>query len=104
MKPKSLLAGLVAGAALGIFFAPKKGKEVRDNLKDDVKAGNTGLSVLKKTILEMGKEMGEYCKENLPEEKIEEKIKDTKKVLKKTKKDAEKKIKKTVKKAKKLLS
>lgn len=39
----ALLAGLAAGAALGILFAPEKGTETRDRLNDALK--NLGDSI-----------------------------------------------------------
>ncbi|OOQ60614.1 YtxH domain-containing protein [Mucilaginibacter pedocola] len=39
----ALLAGLAAGAALGILFAPERGTETRDKLSDSLK--NLGDSI-----------------------------------------------------------
>ncbi len=39
----ALLAGLAAGAAIGILFAPEKGSETRDRLNDSLK--NLGDSI-----------------------------------------------------------
>jgi len=59
---KSLLAGLVTGTALGVLFAPKKGKETRKNIKGDFKDGGTGYSTIKDTMTTMGKEIGDTAK------------------------------------------
>ncbi len=68
MKPKSLLTGLLAGAAIGLFFAPKEGSKTRKAIKKDIKAGNLGFSVLKGLFVDMGKEMGDCYTECVPEE------------------------------------
>ena len=43
----ALLAGLAAGAALGILFAPEKGSETRDKLNDSLK--DLGDAIRKRT-------------------------------------------------------
>jgi len=60
---KGLLAGLVAGTAIGLLFAPKKGKDTRKQIKDELEKGGYGLDTLKETVNEMGKDMGDTGKE-----------------------------------------
>lgn len=54
---KSLVAGVLAGTALGVLFAPKKGDEIRSKIKKDLKSGGTGFGVIKDTMTEMGKDI-----------------------------------------------
>jgi len=84
MKSKSLLTGLIAGTAIGLFFAPKKGKQIRNGLKKDIKKGNYGLSFLKDIFVDMGKEMGDCYTECVPEEtagKIKDKAESAKEMF-----------------------
>lgn len=60
---KSLFVGILAGVGLGILFSPKKGTEIRKDLKDEVDKGGTGLSTIKDTFVKMGKDLGKSCKE-----------------------------------------
>ena len=48
---KSLLAGLLGGAALGILFAPKKGEELRKDIKNEVDSGGSGMNTVKNTVV-----------------------------------------------------
>jgi len=56
---KSLLVGALAGTALGVIFAPKKGEEIRKKFKEDFDKGGYGLNALKETATELGKEISE---------------------------------------------
>lgn len=57
------MAGLVAGTALGLFFSPKKGAELRKNVKEELEEGGTGLKTLKDIFAKWGKDISDTAKE-----------------------------------------
>ena len=52
---------------MGVLFSPKKGDEIRKNIKKEVKKGGTGLSTIAGTLVDMGKEIGESAKDTYEE-------------------------------------
>ena len=109
-----LFLGIIAGTALGILFAPKKGKELRESIKEERKLGGYGLESIKDGFVEMGKEVLTTAKtayESDPvqeqigkarqaaEERFEEGKKQAKKAVKKATRKVAKKAKTTAKKA-----
>lgn len=60
---KGLVAGLLAGATLGLLFSPKKGEELRKNIKAEIKGGGTGVKAVKSTAKEFGKNVGDTLQE-----------------------------------------
>lgn len=100
---KALIAGVLAGVGLGVLFSPKKGKDIREDIKGEVDEGGTGLSAIKDTIVDMGKEIGGTAKECYEEITESEEYQEGKEKLKDYAKKAKKKAKKTVKKVKKNL-
>lgn len=95
---KALLGGVIAGTALGILFSPKKGKDLRKTIKDEVDEGGTGLSSIKETLVEMGKEIGDTAREAYDEITESEEYAEGKKRLKKSVSNAKKEVKKAYKK------
>lgn len=79
-KKSGLLLGLLAGTALGILFAPKKGKKMRDNIKKEMDEGGYGLDAIKEGFLGMGKEVVDTAKEAYESEEVQEKIEHAKDV------------------------
>jgi len=54
-----LLLGVATGAVLGVLFAPKKGRDLRDNVKKEIQHGGTGLGTVGKNFAAMGKDMAD---------------------------------------------
>ena len=62
-KRSKLMFGIIMGAVLGLAFAPKKGKELREEIKSDLKKGGNASNILKKNATHMGQDMIETAKE-----------------------------------------
>lgn len=97
---KSLAAGLIAGASLGLLFSPKKGSELRKTIKDEVDKGGSGLKTVKSAAQEFAKDLKKSVDgavEKIPEAKKKQAKKAVKKVVEKAKQEVTK-IKKNLKK------
>lgn len=93
---KSLLTGILAGTAVGVLFSPKKGKELRQNFKKELKEGGTGLNTVKSTFKDMGKEIGDYVEHVSETEEFKKGKAKVKKYAGIAKKEAKRIIKKNV--------
>lgn len=64
MKFKGLFTGLLAGTAVGLFFAPKAGKDIRAGIQKERASGGTGLSELGKSASAVGIGFWGFLKKN----------------------------------------
>ena len=60
---RSLVAGLLAGTALGVLFSPEKGSKIRKSFKDELQKGGTGINTAKSTLKDMGIDIGDTAKD-----------------------------------------
>jgi len=94
---KSLIAGVLAGTAIGVMFSPKKGDEIRKEIKDEVEKGGSGLKAIKDTVVGLGKRIGESAKDAFEELSETEAFQEGEKRAKTYAKQAKKKANKIIK-------
>lgn len=57
------MLGLLSGTALGVLFAPNRGKDLRERIKSDIKKGNYGYQPLVDDFKKMGGEVTDTAKD-----------------------------------------
>ena len=91
---KALVAGVIAGTALGVLFSPKKGTEIRKDLQKEIKGGGSGFHTVKGTLMGMGAEVKDVVGDTEAYKKGSSSVK---KYAKEAKKQAKDLIKKKIK-------
>lgn len=76
-----LLFGVIMGTLLGVLFAPKKGKDLRGQLKNEVEKGGLGTETLKKSFTEMGKDIADTAGEIYEQPEVQKQVKKGKRRL-----------------------
>lgn len=84
--PLGWLIGIVTGTLVGILFAPKKGEELRKNLKKERQKGGVGLDTLKGAYKGLGKEIADSAKEGYQLPEVQKVVRKAKKGLEDVKK------------------
>ena len=87
-KRGGLLFGVIVGTLLGILFAPRKGKELRNQLKNEVSRGGMGVETFKKNFKEMGHDVASTAEEVYTRPDVQKAFRDGKKQVGKMVHDA----------------
>jgi len=96
-----LFLGIIAGTAIGILFAPKKGKKLRELIKEEREEGGYGLESIKDGFIEMGKEVINTARTAYESDVVQEQIGKAKDVAEDMSEEGKKRVRKVAKKAKK---
>ncbi len=81
-KKGGLFFGVIVGTLLGVLFAPKKGTELRKDLKSEVKKGGVGTETLKKSFMQMGKDIAGTAEELYQQPEVQKHVNKGKKEVK----------------------
>lgn len=87
-----LFFGVIMGTILGVLFAPKKGKELRTQLKKEIDKGGIGTETLKDNFIAMGQDMADTAHDIYEQPQVKDTIDKGQKYVKKVMKQAKGKI------------
>jgi gas vesicle protein len=83
-KNKSgLFFGVVMGTLLGVLFAPRKGKDLRDKVSREIKGGGLGVKTLGNNFQAMGRDIADTAHEVYEKPEIKNNVKKGTKNIKK---------------------
>jgi len=73
-RRSGLLLGILTGAVLGILFAPRKGRDLREQIQREREEGGMGVEALKEGFIGMGKDMAGTAKKVYDSETVQENL------------------------------